>query len=332
MEPRKKTAFRSASGTLNERIPPVPTTLTAGGPGKENASKLKPRSALLAAAPGREQQKAPVPAQRISAKFSGAGAGSGYGGGENGVGYWGVANTRTSSEPITSRLPRSKSTVCALGHMFVGELKSSVKPVPDFSRLHQKWETKLSQTKTVATAREPSVATKGAGPPTRPRTATLAAPMPVAQPRIPSSAPTRAPLAAPIRAPPDPPQSSGLPFSRTVQPVSHPAPSALNRPAFIPAARARPRPMLVTATSTATTTAPATAPPADDEFNNESLADILQSANADELDGLSRHRATGAFGESRVGRLTINAPVRRITVAPSKVYVSQDAKAKFMPR
>ncbi|KAI8917828.1 hypothetical protein DFJ77DRAFT_531529 [Powellomyces hirtus] len=189
--------------------------------------------------------------------------------------------------------------------------KSSVKPVPDFSKLHQKWESKISNSKSClrrdVNATKPmirpgssnsnnsngSIGITDKNPTSEKAThATAAATSTLRKATAPNIRPALPPTVTSTVAPSRPTTSS----------ISGLVKTGLKGPVRTPA-RKKPQTALPR-------------PPVVDEFNNEALNDILNSGDSNELD---TRRATGAF-RTPAKRLTMN-PARRVTTAPRRATV-----------
>ncbi|KND04250.1 hypothetical protein, variant [Spizellomyces punctatus DAOM BR117] len=201
------------------------------------------------------------------------------------------------TEPGVSKIPRAKSVTTS----------SKVKPVPDFSKLHRQWESKISQGKSrkptsttfehnlPATAARPSTSSKSRKP-----TSTLSEHNPSTTATRPSTSPNGSPLDDPTKvritsstAPPPPPPSSVPSTASRTSTNTGLLKTGLQGPARTAVRK------------------PMRKPPVKEEFHNEALSDILNSTDTRDLD--SRHTLAPRLGNPK--RLTLN-PAKRVTRVP----------------
>ncbi|KAJ3057437.1 hypothetical protein HK097_006365 [Rhizophlyctis rosea] len=224
-------------------------------------------------------------------------------------------------------LPRARSAAT----------KSSVKPVPDFAKLHQKWESHLSQTRNPTSRSKPSTEAE-ARPNSRPKDTASSHPAPdppanTTKPRKSNESKENDPRPAARSL--QPRATTSRNSDQTSVAAKKPDPPAASSAAPAPN-NPPPRPALKGPARVVKKAASTAALPhvgvsfADDEFNNESLAEILESTNASELDMNRDRRATGAFNLDRARRVGNPALAGRRATVSAKAWVGISILKRFM--
>ncbi|TPX68255.1 hypothetical protein SpCBS45565_g03300 [Spizellomyces sp. 'palustris'] len=199
------------------------------------------------------------------------------------------------AEPGQSKIPRAKSATTT----------SKVKPVPDFSKLHRQWESKISQGKsrkpTSATS-EHNLSVTAARPTTSSKSRKTTSTTSEHNPSTTAARPTTSPNGSSL----DHPTKVRITHS-TAPPPSSSVPSIASRTSTNTG-------LLKTGLQGPARTAvrkPTRKLPVKEEFQNEALCDILNSTDTRDLD--SRHPLAQRLGNPK--RLTLN-PAKRVTNVP----------------
>ncbi|KAJ3024081.1 hypothetical protein HKX48_007262 [Thoreauomyces humboldtii] len=196
-----------------------------------------------------------------------------------------------------------------------------VKPVPDFSKLHLKWESKLSNSKTYVPrqpeSHPPGKAPLGAAAGSRPAGSRPASSGSGTASGQGSKVSMHPPVHAShrtggteLRTPrPSPPVTTAAFASRTPRHPSTPglAKTGLHGPARTTARK----PLPESRSQTTKFSGPS------EEFNNAALADILNSTDSSELDARRNRGGIGRVPLTSSNRLTLNPP-RRVTTGPKR--------------